>query len=602
MAVVTNTDTGTPGGNRQPWRLMTAAIALSSKEPSPPALLSPAVVGRPRLRVGVVIDSYCQPQWISNVIRDIRRSSTSEIVAVIIDDVSGSHPIRPRSIFGDRSHLLYSLYSKFDQRFFPIIVDPLAPCDISAMVDGCASVTLASPSAGCDMPLCNRDVERILAQCLDVLLHFGSRTLRGEALGVAKYGVWAYRLGADHMPANGLIGFWEVMKQQPLTGVELCVLSEDFAAEKVIYRSSARTHPRSVRRNRTSALSKASAFAIRKLRDLQEDGPAALESGPTHKAHKVAQTEEASLPPTNALMLRLFSGLIGRYLASRLRYFLGSEQWFLAYSLQQPSALDRVPLRAPPHMVPLLPPKDRFWADPFPVRKQGGYYVFFEERPFLTRKGFLSVLEIDDAGHAGAATKVLERDHHLSYPFVFEWEGQHFLLPESAGNKSVDLYRAEEFPYRWKFDRVLLKDVNAVDATLHHFRNRWWMFVNIALPGASSCDELHIYHAETPTGPWTPHPRNPIKSDASNARPAGRIFMHAGQLYRPAQDCSTRYGGSITINRIVRLDLEGYKEMEVSKILPDWQPNLIATHTINSVDQLIVMDAKRIRPRWPRSG
>ena len=588
---------------------MSGAPSLSERETNLAASTSGTIVSSglvrsasPRLRVGLLIDSPSQPKWIWDIVRDIRDSSTSEIVTVIIDDAYGSEaPSGWRSFGVGHRHMLYSLYSKLDQRFFPTNLDVLAPTDIMSLLNGCTSVRLSSPNSNRENRLAHTDVEVILAQHLDVALHFGSRVLRGKALGIAKYGVWAYRHGTKPTAARSSVGFWEVMERRPVTTSMLYVLSDEDSAAKVIYRSSARTHPRSVRRNRTSALSKASAFTIRKLRDLYEDGPVALESEPRH--HLVtSQLDQARPLPTNGEMLRFLSGLVRRYLKTRISHYLGTEQWFLAYDIQRQLATPRTSLPAPTRMTPIFPPTDRFWADPFPVKKEGGYYVFFEERPSLTKKGFLSVLEIDDTGRVGVATKVLEKPYHISYPFVFEWESEYYLVPESAANKTVELYRAVEFPYRWELDRVLLKNVNAVDATIHQSQNRWWMFVNIALPGASSCDELHIYHAPTPRGPWVPHRRNPIKSDASNARPAGRIFAESGEFYRPAQDCSTRYGASIIINRIVRLDLESYEEIETSRILPDWQPNLIATHTINRVDRLTVVDAKRIRPRWRRSG
>lgn len=551
-----------------------------------------------RLRVGLLIESLYQPEWISNIIRDIRASSTSEVAAVILRDVHAA-PVTTSTLWANRHNFLYSLYSKLDRWLFSTSLDPLADADVSPFIDGCRQLRVGSPNGCSGAPFSDQDAERIRAEHLDVVLDFGRRAIRGSAAGVAKYGVWAYQHSGDEA-SKGLIGFWEVMEERPVTSSQLYAVSEQPGMEKVIYHSSGRTHPRSVRRNRTGALSKASAFTIRKLRDLYEDGPAALEARSPDTAGGTGSINRDRPLPTNREMLRLLSGLVSRYVASRLKHYVRTEQWFLAFSLQQSHTSGGVPLRAPDRMTPILPPKDRFWADPFAVKREGGYYVFFEERPSVSKRGFLSVLEIDDTGLVGDPTKVLERDYHLSYPFVFDWDGHYFMVPESAANKTVELYRATQFPYRWELDCALLKEVNAVDATIHWFENRWWMFVNIALPGASSCDELHIYHAESPRGPWLPHRRNPLKSDARNSRPAGRIFMHSGDLYRPAQDCSIRYGGSIIINKIVRLDLNGFDEVEVSTILPDWLPNLVATHTINRVDRLTVMDAKWTRPRWWR--
>jgi hypothetical protein len=574
-------------------------FAFQATRPSPPQETRTA---RRCLSVGLLVDSLSQPKWIWSVIRDVQASTTSKVVAVILNHASNGDDVGVRSrLVVSRDHLLYALYSKLDRYLFPTELDPLAPADISPLIHRCTRIDVSSETVDGEDSLGDKDLDAILSQRLDVVLYFGTRNLTGKMLGMARHGIWAYEHGEGFAAQGSSVGFWEVMERRSTTKSALCILSDGPERQRVIYRSSARINPRSVLRSQANALWKASAFAARKLRDLSEDGPLALQVSVPRSPDRVPKSNVVRPLPKNGEMLRLFSGLVRRYLASRLRYYLESEQWFLLYDLHGSLVGSKGLLRAPDSATAILPPNDRFWADPFPVRKSGGYYVFFEERPFVTKKGFLSVLEIDDAGHVGKPTKVLERDYRLSYPFVFEWNGNHYLIPESAANRTVELYRAVEFPYRWELDRVLLNDVNAVDATVQFLLNRWWMFVNIAVPGASSCEELHLYHADAPIGPWLPHRRNPIKSDARGARPAGRIFTDGGDLYRPAQDCSARYGGSITINKILRLDADVYEEVEVSNILPDWQPNLVGTHTINAVDGLTVMDAKRIRSRWKRS-
>ena len=52
--------------------------------------------------------------------------------------------------------------------------------------------------------------------------------------------------------------------------------------------------------------------------------------------------------------------------------------------------------------------------------EEGGVaYVFCEEYPYATGKGVISVFALDDEGNPGSPRVVLERPHHLSYPFVF---------------------------------------------------------------------------------------------------------------------------------------------------------------------------------------
>jgi hypothetical protein len=181
------------------------------------------------------------------------------------------------------------------------------------------------------------------------------------------------------------------------------------------------------------------------------------------------------------------------------------------------------------------------------------------------------------------------------------------MIPESSENETVDLYRAERFPDAWRHERTLIAGRRLVDATLAEIDGRWWMFANApALPDvryeAWLWDELHLFHAPSPLGPWTPHRRNPVVSDVRRARPAGRLFTREGAWYRPAQDSSRGYGGGLSIQRITRLDPDGYEETPVTTLLPRWRPGLTGLHTVNAVPGLTVIDvqARRWRHPWAR--
>jgi hypothetical protein len=172
------------------------------------------------------------------------------------------------------------------------------------------------------------------------------------------------------------------------------------------------------------------------------------------------------------------------------------------------------------------------------------------------------------------------------------------MTPETAENRAVELYRAVEFPWRWELDAVLLRDVEAVDPTLVERDGSWWLYVNIASVGASPNDELHLFRANAPHGPFAPHPANPVVSDVRRARPAGMPFVHDGFLYRPAQDCAMRYGHSMAVHRVDRLDPTHYREVPVGRIMPDWLPGAVCTHTLNMTDRYVVSDGMRMVPRW----
>jgi hypothetical protein len=283
--------------------------------------------------------------------------------------------------------------------------------------------------------------------------------------------------------------------------------------------------------------------------------------------------------------------------AEKLRSLSAFEQWFVAYRIRRRPNADRfVPDTSYYRFVKLIPPPDRFWADPFPVEFEDRRFIFVEEFFFQTQLGRISLFEIDSAGKAQGPVPVLERDYHLSYPFVFEWQGTHYMIPETFASGQIELFRAENFPHGWVLDRVLIPNIRAVDATLAFMHGRWWMFASVAAEG-EAWDELSIFHADSPLGPWTAHSGNPVKSDARSARPAGRIFEWNDKFYRPAQDCSARYGHSIVIHEVVRITPDEFVETQVSRIEPAWTDHLLATHTINADGALTVIDGQQLRKR-----
>ena len=224
--------------------------------------------------------------------------------------------------------------------------------------------------------------------------------------------------------------------------------------------------------------------------------------------------------------------------------------------------------------------------------------MFVEDGPLDGGPARLSVLTLDaDGAQQSPAHVVLERPTHLSYPFVFEDEGEWYLLPETAGTGTVELLRARRFPWDWEPHAVLLRDVRAWDPTLLRHDGRYWLFLTMAAPGVRPSDELSLYSADSLTGPWRPHPRNPIVSDARRARPAGRILADQGHLVRPSQDGSGAYGRRIVLNRIDVLTPEDYQETPIGAIEPGWLPGVVRTHTYTADGGFEVLDGVRYRRR-----
>jgi hypothetical protein len=357
----------------------------------------------------------------------------------------------------------------------------------------------------------------------------------------------------------------------------------------VLYRSYSTTSRFSPQANRNRIFWKSSTFVMRKLSELHELGPDAIARTATAPATNTG-LRRRNQTPDNAEMLRGVIRIAARAASFAVRSALWREQWFIAYGPASRSSpgFDHAFGR----FNRLIPPSDRFWADPFPVKVGDTHFIFLEEYLYATRKAHISVVELNRGDVPRAPVPVLERPYHLSYPFMFEWRDEYFMVPEAASSGRVELYRARAFPHDWVMEQVLLDGVPGIDPTLVEIDKTWWMFLNLAPgPGGYGAnDELHLYAAESPIGPWRPHRLNPVISDVRSARPAGRLFQYQRDWYRPSQDSSNRYGYALKLNRITQLTESSYAESEVATVLPTWHRGLLANHTFNQTDDLCCID------------
>ncbi len=240
----------------------------------------------------------------------------------------------------------------------------------------------------------------------------------------------------------------------------------------------------------------------------------------------------------------------------------------------------------------ITPAPDRYWADPFVIERNGRYYIFIEEKIYKTGKGHIACLTTDKAGALLSNQIVLEKPYHLSYPFVFEHDSQLYMLPESAGNRSIELYRSVNFPHEWHFVKNLMTNIYATDATLLEHDGKWWLFTNVKADGGSSLDSLYLYYSDSPLADhWVAHPKNPIVKDIKSARPAGKIFKDGKMLIRPSQDNSRRYGYALNFNEITKLNTLDYEEKTITQFSPPAHTSTLAIHTWNEAASFKVSDA-----------
>jgi hypothetical protein len=202
-----------------------------------------------------------------------------------------------------------------------------------------------------------------------------------------------------------------------------------------------------------------------------------------------------------------------------------------------------------------------FVADPFMLRSGTTWYMFFEVMNWRANKGEIGLATSNDGTTWTYQQIVLSEPFHLSYPYVFEWLGDYYMIPESYQAGSIRLYKAAKFPTIWSLAHILLEGDYLVDASVLRHQGKWWLFTETNPEGKH--DTLRLFHADDLPGPWQEHPLSPVVNGNERlARPAGRVLTYDDKVIRFAQDCSPAYGTQVRAFEVAELTPSTYRESE----------------------------------------
>jgi hypothetical protein len=212
---------------------------------------------------------------------------------------------------------------------------------------------------------------------------------------------------------------------------------------------------------------------------------------------------------------------------------------------------------------PVLTPRDvtdfhvNIVAHPFMIIEGSKYYLFFTAKN--DQAGEVSGIGLAESANGTEwhySRMVLKEPFVLSYPYVFRHEGEYYMIPEAYKERSLRLYRANPFPYRWTYEKDLLTGDTYISASVVEYAAMWWMFV-----GRIGNETLRLFYATHLKGQWTEHPLSPIVAkDPNIARPGGRALVIDGKLYRIGQDCEPTYGNQAQAFQVLEISATAYRE------------------------------------------
>ncbi|MFK8008552.1 MAG: hypothetical protein AB8H03_19490 [Saprospiraceae bacterium] len=517
------------------------------------------------MKIIIALDSIEIPAWKFTLLEKIQLSSSAEIILFYLS--KNSKPTLSKNS-------ICQLHRKLDAKLFKPSPDAFSKKNIQSLFP--------------KIDLFENDSSDDLIDC-DIIIWLSEHIPPTNLYAKSRLGIWFYTFGSSDFETtcDELIGHSAFFQKQETATTALHIKLSTDSPAKIVYQSWSMPHAYSLTLSQNEQAWKISSFVSRVLGELSRISEVDfLKKMNTQNNNSSFDFSKKNNAPTffqNLKNLFLHFGFLVKRKIDNLRF---TRQWILLFRL------GKSPSREFSEFKKLIPSKDKFWADPFLWNDEGKHFVFLEELPFSTEKGYISVLEILKNGEITPPQKVLELPYHLSYPFLFEFWEKLYMIPESFSAHNIQLFECTNFPLQWQYKMDLMTNVVAADSTLLFHQNKWWMFTNmVENEGSSLDDELYLFYADSPlTSEWTAHPKNPIVSDVRRARPAGNLFWENGKLIRPSQDCSKVYGFGFNFNEIEILSETEYQEKHLSNIRPDWDKNLHRVHSFNHQNGLTIID------------
>jgi hypothetical protein len=444
-------------------------------------------------------------------------------------------------------------------------------------------ITVASGIKGALKVFSKESVEIIRNCKLDIIFKLGFDTPKRELLKLTKHGVWFFCHSYNSNRINTPIGFWETMLRQPCVYVTLQKLTSKH--NLILDEAFFNRHQLSFVATRDLALNGAISLLFKNFKKLHRG-----ECKPLRTKVHCNNYNSPNIYHVLRYILGFYAEIPKKLIRRIETRLLGARYdcWTLFIGKGDFMQSDFSELK------PLKVPRNKFWADPFIFFYKNNDYIFFESYDYIAMKGKISCGIVKD-GKMTDIVDVLDANYHLSYPYIFEDEGNIFLMPETSENNRLELYICIDFPGKWELYSTAFSGEGVVDATFYIDKNKQrWLFINKRSNSSSPfSSELFIYKVGSlKFDDLVPHSKNPVVIDCRSARSGGNFFEYKGEIYRPSQaNIDGIYGRALNIGRVKKLTIDDYIEVSVKRTYPNFYKGLISTHHLSQADNFFVIDA-----------
>lgn len=532
---------------------------------------------RTPLRIGVMIKDFEKLQSFELSLIDQILDDNRFKIAVLLKDGRNLKTTRKLTL----SKILFKVQFLIEQKIFPSIKAGNR-IEKQKRLKGIKTIELKPQRKGKFIDyFSEEDCLVVKKEKLDVIIRLSFAIIKGEIFNCSKYGVWGLHHGDNSINRGGPPCFWEIYRKEDVIGVTLQKLNEKLDGGEIIDKAYYNNSWSMVfSRDRVFALSVE--LFLKNLRMLYinrvEYNKSKTYSYPLYLNPNVGQLLNYCLSFYKNLFLKVwtkFDALLFRTKHQHWQLSIGKGR-FSEATLYKSIYLENK--------------KNEFWADPFLIEENGRLYVFFENYPYKEKKGNISCGIIRN-NQVSEVREVLNLPYHLSYPNIFHLDNEIYMIPETGGNRRMEIYKSKVFPDTWElfstaFEGERITDVNYFEDE----NNDKWLFINKG--EVDVCNELYIYKIDNlKLLNIIPHKLNPVIIDSRFARNAGPIYIENGKIIRPSQiNIKGRYGYGINLNEILTLTLDDYVEKLIVKVEPKFDDNIIGTHHVHQYKDQFIFD------------
>jgi hypothetical protein len=558
--------------------------------------------GNRKLRVALLIDGFKVSKYVWDLLIWLQHQDNIVLSHLVIRPVSNParFPTANTSLIRNksfnigrlsrvRSHRLFATILWFESlalRAYKAYPNHLKIYDIRKTAINTDVKWLNEDSGFADR--CSQNEDSAQNMEVDVLIDCGSGGYPGDLPSRRPVDIIYPRYGNDTMPRQDLPGFWECYHAHDYTEFTIEKLSAECRRSEVIMSGTFPTQF-SFLLNRAHLYAKAYEQLGNVIKTLAATGTLK----PLPRQAKGYLTSPYTAPGWRHAMVylckishRLVRKIGLRVLGIRQSWGISiiQENWAKAMYWRSSS---------------LRPPRGRYWADPFLYKTGTKTFCFVEEFIFKKNRAHIAAFEVRN-GRSAEPVPVLIEDFHLSFPFIFEYNGAPFMCPESSEAREVRVYRCVDLPVRWELAKVIMREISAADTMIFEKHGKWWMLTNIDKSSIGNyCSDLYLFYAESPLATnWTSHSQNPIKVDSLGGRNAG-LIIEQDRIFRVGQRQGfDQYGKGISVYEIKLLNEDVYQETLVWDLDADFRDGLLGVHHLSSMKGITAIDHVQLRFAW----